>query len=415
MDRLIKNRQYFKFCMYGFLKNLRFFDAFFILFLVDKGISYTQIGILYAVREISTNLLELPSGLMADSFGRKTTLVTSFVAYISSFTIFYLFSEFWMFLAAFLLFGVGEAFRSGTHQGMIMDYLELKGWKDRSVYYYGHTRSWSQKGSAISALLAGALVFSSGSYQLIFLYSTIPYLLNTFNILTYPTRLNRPLDRSKEKKGAVLGSALRTLIGALKQPLVFRTIYSSAAHTAYLRTVKDYIQLVMINLALILPILLQLENNKKNGIVVGVLYFFIYLATSLASKSSHKLAKKKWENLPYITLLAGFGAGFISGLLFQHEIWILSLLAFAAIYIVENIRKPILTGAVADLVPNEILTSVISAQALLRTIITALLALVFGLIADHSGPGVSLISVSALLVLTAILINFIRNPRPNKA
>ena len=134
-----------------------------------------------------------------------------------------------------------------------------------------------------------------------------------------------------------------------------------------------------------------------------MLYFFIYLATSLASKSSHKLAERSRGKLPYITLLAGFGAGLISGLMFQYEIWILSLLAFSGIYIVENIRKPLLTGAVADLVPNEILTSVISAQALLRTIITALLALVFGLIADLYGLGVSLIIVSTLLAITTVL------------
>jgi len=52
MNRYTKDLQYVKFCAYGFLKNLRFFDAFFILFLVDKGLSYTQIGVLYGVREI---------------------------------------------------------------------------------------------------------------------------------------------------------------------------------------------------------------------------------------------------------------------------------------------------------------------------------------------------------------------------
>ena len=57
--------------MYGFLKNLRFFDAFFILFLLEKGISFTQIGLLYAIREVITNLFELPSGILADTFGRK--------------------------------------------------------------------------------------------------------------------------------------------------------------------------------------------------------------------------------------------------------------------------------------------------------------------------------------------------------
>ncbi|MDX2432086.1 MAG: MFS transporter, partial [Bacteroides sp.] len=73
-ELILKDRQYFKFCMYGFLKNLRFFDAFFILFLVETGVSFTQIGLLYAVREVVTNLFELPSGILADTFGRKKAL-----------------------------------------------------------------------------------------------------------------------------------------------------------------------------------------------------------------------------------------------------------------------------------------------------------------------------------------------------
>ena len=83
----------------------------------------------------------------------------------------------------------------------------------------------------------------------------------------------------------------------------------------------------------------------------------------------------------------------------------LSLLAFVGIYIIENVRKPILTGFIADNVPNEILTSVISAQSLLRTIITAILALAFGLIADNFGIGVSFISVTGFLLFSALVIN----------
>jgi uncharacterized membrane protein len=72
----------------------------------------------------------------------------------------------------------------------------------------------------------------------------------------------------------------------------------------------------------------------------------------------------------------------------------------------ENIRKPILTGAIADKVPKEILTSVISAQSLLRTIITTLLAVVFGVIADFSGVGIALMVVSTLLVLSTVLLQY---------
>ena len=68
---MVKNKQYYKFSAYGFLKNLRFFDAFFILFLLEKNLTYTQIGLLYLIREVFINLLEVPSGIIADTFGEK--------------------------------------------------------------------------------------------------------------------------------------------------------------------------------------------------------------------------------------------------------------------------------------------------------------------------------------------------------
>ncbi len=390
--------------MYGFLKNLRFFEAFFILFLLEKGVSFTQIGLLYAVREVITNLFELPSGILADTFGRKKALAFSFILYISSFMLFYLFQNFWSFLIAFMFFGLAEAFRSGTHKGMVMDYLKLINRESQAANYYGHTRSWSQKGSALSALIAGIIVLYRGSYESIFLYSIIPYMLNFILILSYPETLNRSLEPAVKTKRKRLGSAIRMLLEFLKKPPVLKIIYSSAAHTAYLRAVKDYIQLVMVNLAIILPILVHLDMEQKSGILIGILYFLIFLASSSASKFSSSLAKRSHHNLTRLTLLAGFLFGLISGMAYLYEFWIISLLAFAGIYVMENIRKPLLTGAIADQVPKENLTSVISAQSLLRTIITTLLALALGLLADHFGVGISLLAVSSLILLTGLLV-----------
>ena len=414
MDLLVKNRQYLKFCIYGFLKNLRFFDAFFILFLVEKGLPYTQIGILYAVREIFINIFEIPSGIMADSYGRKNALIGSFFLYIISFSVFYLSNDFWLFLIAFILYGIGEAFRSGTHKGMIIDYLKLNHWEGQKINYYGHTRSWSQKGSAISALVAGLIVFYSGTYQNIFLYSIIPYLLNLLLIISYPKELNRSLEQINQKSRFGIRLTTKSFFKIIKQPNVLKIINTSAIHTAYLRAVKDYIQLLMVNVALIIPIMINVEVEKKNGIVIGVIYFFIYLATSRASQISSKVAAKSKQNISNITLLLGFIFGIICGVFFIFDLWIISIIAFAGIYIVENIRKPILTGFIADQVPNEILTSVISAQSLLRTIITAMLALVFGIIADNFGIGVSFIVVSVFLTLSTILMNIDYSKKVNK-
>ena len=132
-----KDRQYVKFCAYGFLKNLRFYDAFLLLYFLDNGISFSQVGVLYAAREIVTNVVEIPSGIVADTFGRKNALIAAFCSYILSFLVFYYATNFNLLLLAILLIGIGDAFRSGTHKGMIMDYLRLNQWSKFKIDYYG--------------------------------------------------------------------------------------------------------------------------------------------------------------------------------------------------------------------------------------------------------------------------------------
>lgn len=399
METILKNRQYYKFCFYGFLKNLRFFDAFFILFLVEKGLPFTQIGILYAIREIVTNILEIPSGIVADTYGRRNALAGSLFAFILSFLLFYFSESFLLFTGAFVLYGIGDAFRSGTHKGMMMDYLKMIKAEQWKISYYGHTRSWSMSGSALSALLAGIIVFFSGNYELIFLFSILPYLANFFLILSYPSQLNMPPFREKARVRFSIRETTRSFIQSIRQPGVFRIINSSALHTAYLRAGKDYIQLVMVNVALLIPFFTQLEQGGRNGLFIGIFYFIIFCLTAAASRFASTAAAWNRKRIAGFTLLSGLVLGSTAGILFYFNLWALSLLAFTGVFIVENIRKPVLTGFVADNVPNDILTSVISAQSLLRTIITAVLALGLGLLADHLGIGPALALLSGTLIL----------------
>ena len=412
MHTISKNKQYYKFCFYGFLKNLRFFDAFFILFLIEKGLSFTEIGSLYAIREIFINVFEIPSGIIADTYGRKNSLITSFFAYIISFYIFYTSYNFWIFILAFIFYGIGDAFRTGTHKGMIMDYLKLNNWSNQKIQYYGHTRSCSQKGSAISSLLAGLIVFYSGSYQSIFLYSIIPYIFNLILIFSYPKELNFSSKKKSDKNK--IATTFLSFFKTIKQPNVLRIINTSAVHSAYLQSVKDYIQPLMVNVAIILPFMLNIDADKKNGLVIGIIYFLIYIANSRASKIASKYSNFKNGRISYYTLLFGFSFGLLTGLFFYYNLWVLSLLTFVGIFLVENIRKPILTGFISDNVSNDILTSVISAQSQLKTIITATLAFTFGVIADNFGIGISIAVVSVILLFISLILNIFSNNLSSK-
>lgn len=369
------------------------------LFLIDAGLTYTQIGILYAVREITVNLFEIPSGFIADTYGRKKSLAGSFLLYMISFAVFYSSTNFILFLIAFVFYGIGDSFRTGTHKGMIMDYLKHKGWGEYKIAYYGNTRSWSQRGSALSSVVAALIVFVASSYRSVFLYSIIPYILNFLLILTYPDEIDLSKSGGAKVKKTISGS-LRNFWSTIKKRNVLKIISSSAIHSAYLGAVKDYIQPIMLALAATLPLAVSFNEKQNSGIIIGVIYFFIYLLNSVASSSASKIEKKR-NNVTLVTMLMGFAAGVAVGVFYSLGLYVPAILSFIVIYLMENVRKPVLTGYISDNVDNDILVSVISAQSQLKTIMTSIIAFVFGVFADAFGIGVSLIITSSILLIVS--------------
>jgi len=399
-----KDLQYVKFSAYGFLKNLKFFEPFLVLFLLDKHLSFTLIGTLYAYREIMTNLLQVPTGVIADAFGRRRTMIQSFLAYIASFLIFYYASSFWLLMIGMTFFAFGEAFRGGTHKAMIFGYLKMKGWSDQRVAYYGHTRSWSQNGSAVSALIAAAIVFVSGSYDVVFLASTLPYIVNLFLMLSYPRELDGEIGKGgpvRESFAAVRESIRVSFMGTG----AFRATTNVSIYDGYYNAVKDYLQPVVKSMAMALPLLAFLQEKQRSAVLVGAVYFGIYLLTSSASRHAGTLAAR-FPTLTRplnITMLTGFGFGILCGLAYYLGWNLAAIVLFTGIFVIQNLRSPISVTYVSDSVQCEVLATSLSVRSLVTALYTAVMAFAVGVLADTLGLGPALVVLAAGLTLLAPL------------
>lgn len=402
----VKDKQYYKFCFYGFLKNLRFFEPFLILFFLDKNITFLQIGILYAIREVFINILEIPSGIIADVFGRKKSLIVSFLFYIISFLIFFTSDSYYGFIIAIIFYAIGDAFRTGTHKAMIFDYLKIKGWKDQRVHYYGHTRSWSQMGSAISSLLAALIVFYTGNFKSIFIFSTIPYLLDLLLITTYPKVLDgkniySKTDSIKER----LYKVLRDFKFSFKNKQILKAIANLSVHSGFHRAIKDYLQAVIQTFALSIPVLLALSDNQRSAILIGILYFIIYFSTSYASRKAGKL-KDKLKSIELVlnsTMYIGFSLAFLSGIFFHYGFYFASIMFYIGIYLIENLRNPIGVAYVSELYQDNILATALSANSQAKSLLAAIIAPIIGFLADKFGIGIGLSSLALLIIISTPL------------
>lgn len=405
-----KDLQFYKFSLYGFLKNLRFFEPFLYLFFLEKGLNFLQIGALITIREITRNVLEIPAGILADSFGRRRIMIMAFSFYIISFIVFYISVSYGLFVVAMFFYSFGDAFRTGTHKAMIFTYLKNKNWENQKVWYYGYTRSASQFGSAISSLLAALIVFCSESYRYVFLFSTIPYVLDLLLMTSYPRELDgriRKLNLSQIRKNFKL--IIKETSQSFRELQSFRILTNTSLFSGYFRAMKDYLQPIILGLVVTLPVLFSWNREQSTAVMIGLVYFILYILSAVTSRNSGRIARKfsGLYSILNMSLIAGLFIGMAGGYFYSigTTFWIvMSIIFFVAIHITENLRKPVGVSCIADQFKENILATVLSTESQVKSLYAALIAPFIGFMADRFGLGWGLAITSCLLLFVAPFI-----------
>lgn len=97
---------------------------------LSNTVSLFQASILVSVKDVVVFLLEVPTGFVADSYGRKRSMQFGLLFCIISLGIFSLFKSFILFFVAEIFFGVSEALISGADDAWLYDDLDFLGVKD---------------------------------------------------------------------------------------------------------------------------------------------------------------------------------------------------------------------------------------------------------------------------------------------
>jgi MFS family permease len=376
-----------RFCLYGFFKNQQYFDPFLILVFLSKGLTFFEIGLLVATREITVNLLEVPSGAFADVVGRRRSMIASFVAYILSFVVLGLAQDVFLLVPGMLLFGVGDAFRTGTHKAMIFSWLRSQGREDERTRIYGLTRSWSKLGSAISTVLAAGLVVWTNSYELLFFFAIVPYLAGLVNFLGYPKFLDGNSDPSGNRLGvwAHLGQTLRQVVGRRQ---LRRLVAESMGFEGVFKAAKDYLQpllqaVVLSGLARSLAVG-ELGERQQTALLIGPVYFGLYLLSAGASRHAHRIGKLLGgEERAARCLWAGSAllfCGLVPALWF--DLRALAILGFVVLFMLQNAWRPVLISRFDAAGDERQAATLLSVENQAKSLATKLLAPLMGLGVD---------------------------------
>lgn len=380
------NRMIFRFSLYGFLKDQAYFEPFLILALREKGLSFFHIGLLIGFREVCINLMEVPTGAIADLHGRRRSMVFSMVGYILSFVIFALSANTVHLIFAMFFFAVGEAFRTGTHKAMIFDWLKRENRLSEKTKVYGITRSWSKIGAAVSVVLAGGLVFYSGRYSNVFWFCLPPYLLNLLNLATYPAYL----DGKQEGKVSIRDMAGHLWIAGremLRQTRLRRVLVESMSYEGLYECVRNYIQPLLKLAALSVPLMLSLQEKQRTALLVAAVYFLLHSLESIGSVRSHIFAEKRGgetratESIWKITLVIFV---FLLPALIFHLHWVL-IPGFLLLAYFNNVWRPIVLSRYDSTSSDRFGATILSFDSQAKSFAVLVMAPVLGFLVDWAG------------------------------
>jgi len=360
------------------------------------------------------NIFEVPSGAIADVMGRRASMIFSFLCYILSFALFGAATDVVLLAAGMVAFGLGEAFRTGTHKSMIFSYLRHHGRLHEKTKVYGYTRSWSKFGSAVSVLFAAAFVLITNNYTAIFYLSIFPYLINIINFFGYPAEVD-----GERSKGKPLGQVFRILTSSIRdsflKPGLRRVLIESMGFEGTFKTVKDYLQPILkaVSMSSLAAVILvgSWSGEQKAALVVAPVYFLLNLLSGVASRYAHRFSDRYGGHEPASRVLWGWQLVVFAALL-PSLIWewhAISVVAFVVLHVLQNLWGPMMYSRLDDHAREEQGSTLLSIESQSVSLATMVLAPLIGYsvdLVDQTGAGgafwpVGLVGLAVSLIFFA--------------
>lgn len=133
-----------------------------IFFLPIRALYYEQelftvanVALIFALEALFLALLEVPSGAIADLFGRKRTIVLSFFMSFIGITILFIGGSMWIFVLFALINSFGRSLWSGTDTAIMYDTLKAENKENYFKKIYGTYSSLWPFGAAIGSIVGG--------------------------------------------------------------------------------------------------------------------------------------------------------------------------------------------------------------------------------------------------------------------
>lgn len=370
-----------KLLKYVFFGNLYFERALWIIYLLNSvGLTFWQVTLLQISLNAAMFLFEFPTGLIADRFRRKNTLVLAHVLIVI-----YLFAlgflpHFISLVFGFIVFGFGLSLISGTDESLIYESLESEKKENEYQKYFGRYNSINIMSLAFSILLGGFL--QNISWSILFIMGILGQLIAISILFS----IDEPKYKHKESS---------TVTEFVKDVFIF--IKSSKQY--------QYIALAIgISHGMMSIIFVYVQSlfadKGMPAEQISIIYFIMLLTTVLSSWFAHKISKLIGNS---ITVFFGLALTTILYLLTLSDIILIMVIAYVFIEFIFGLWETVLNDMLHKTIVNSSgRASFASFSSFLTSLIMILTSSLFGILSIFTSKQVMYGISGALSSLLAI-------------
>ena len=347
-----------------------------VLFYEDNGLGMQEIFLLKSVYSIVSVALDIPTGYLADAWGRKRCLTAGCVIVFGGFITYSCSEVFWAFLLAEILLGIGQSLISGADSALLYDSMLHYGREDEYLKYEGKVTMVGNFSEAIAGIFGGLLATISLRLPfycqagVAFIGIPAALALREFNA---GGRIAHPLQRI----AAILRYSLVENC-SLRYDILFSGIIGAAT-----LTMAWFVQ----------PVLMQLETPTEwYGIIWTVLNLTVGVAALYSDRVEQLFGMTKMNILILIVIAGGYVA-------LAYNLTYAGLGILFLFYIFRGFATPILKGYINQMTFSEMRATVLSIRNFVIRLMFAAIAPFIGWLNDMYSLQVALLASAALIFI----------------
>lgn len=332
-----------------------------VLFYQDNGLSLRDVLTLQAVYSISIVVWEIPSGYLADLWGRRNTMIVGSILGAIGYVIYSFTAGFWGFFAAEFVLGIGISLISGADSAMLYDSLVERGRSSEYMKLEGRVISIGNFAETFAALGGGLLAEISLRTPFI-AQSFVAAIAIPASIMLYePVRTRMQI-----------GAGMRHIWSIVKQSLVTnkalrRNIFYSSVIGSATLSMAWFLQPYFA------------DELGMSASEIGIAWFVLNMIVGLATLAAYRIEKRIGITATLLIIALCIPGGYI--LMAFINSWAV-IAVIAMFYVVRGIATPVLKDYINRITTSDIRATVLSVRNFLIRILFSILGPFIGYFAD---------------------------------